>query len=166
MSEPIWMIEARKWLGAHERKNHSKIWGAIKQWVSTRFDPRETPWCGAFMDIVFSKTLPNEPLPENTWGARNWLQFGNPCPLQTGAVAVFWRGSKSGWSGHVGLVDAVDTKRRMIRVLGGNQSDAVTLAWLSQDRLLGTRWPKTAKAGTGKAGAASAKGATVSTNEE
>lgn len=166
MTEPVWMIEARKWLGTHERRHHSRLWGAIKQWVAIKFDPRETPWCGAFMDLIFSKALPSEALPENTWGARNWLEFGTPCPLQTGAVAVFWRGSKSGWSGHVGLVDAVDTKRRMIRVLGGNQSDAVTLAWLSYDRLLGCRWPKTAKAGTGKAGTASAKGAKVSTNEE
>lgn len=166
MSEPVWMVEARSWLGTHETRNYTKLAAAFRQWVSLRYDPREVPWCGLFMDMVFSKSMPNERIPDNPAGARNWLEFGVPCPLQTGAVAVFWRGKKSGWSGHVGLVDAVDTKRRMIRVLGGNQSNAVTLAWISMDRLLGCRWPKTAKAGTGKAGAASSKGAAISTNEQ
>jgi uncharacterized protein (TIGR02594 family) len=166
VSEPVWMVEARKWLGVHERRHHSKLWAGIKQWVSEKFDPRQTPWCGAFVDLVISKTLPNEKLPENTWGARNWLTFGTSCTLQTGAIAVFWRGKKSGWSGHVGFIDAIDHKNRRIRVLGGNQSDAVTLAWLSMDRLLDVRWPKTAPKGTGAVKTASSKGAKVSTNEE
>ena len=165
MNELPWMKEAERWLGVHERRGFTRLYGAIKQWLKDKYDPRETPWCGAFMALVFRATLPNERIPENPWGARNWAEFGKECPLQEGAVAVFWRGRKSGWSGHVGLVDAVDRKRRLIRVLGGNQSDSVTYSWLSMDRLLECRWPSTYKAGTGKVKDVSAKGAKVSTNE-
>jgi uncharacterized protein (TIGR02594 family) len=166
MSDLVWMIEAKRWLGVHERRDHGKLFPAVRRWLREKYDPRETPWCGAFMGIVFKSALPNEPIPDAPWGARNWLKFGRPCPLQTGAVAVFWRGKRQGWSGHVGFIDAIDHKNRRVRVLGGNQSDAVTLSWLSIDRLLGTRWPTTVPAGSGKVHTASSSGAAVSTNEE
>lgn len=161
----IWMDEAKKWLGVHEKRNVTKLWGAIKQWLSLKYDPRETPWCGAFMGIVFKTSLPKESLPQDLWGARNWLKFGVPCELQTGAVAIFWRGSPNGWSGHVGLVDAIDQSGKNIRVLGGNQSDAVTYAWISKSRLLGCRWPKTGGKPQNKLNVASSNGAVISTNE-
>lgn len=162
----IWMDEAKKWLGIHEQRNVSKLWGSIKQWLSMKYDPRETPWCGAFMGIVFKNSLPKEKIPENPWGARNWLAFGIKCELQDGAVGVFWRGRRSGWSGHVGLIVGIDEKRRLLKVLGGNQSDAVTYAWISMDRLLGCRWPVTGPKPSGKLTKFDSKGNTISTNEQ
>lgn len=166
VSKLPWMVEAEKWVGVHERRGYKRLYASIKQWLQDRFDPRTTPWCGAFVALVIRGSLPKEKIPENPWGARNWLEFGKKCPLQEGAIAVFWRGRRSGWSGHVGFVDAIDRKRGLIRVLGGNQSDAVTYAWLSTDRLLECRWPSTYKDGSGVVKDASASGAKVSTNEE
>jgi hypothetical protein len=50
---------------------------------------------------------------------------------------VFSRGS----AGHVGF--AVGQDARALHVLGGNQSDAVTIARIDKSRLLGARWPAT-----------------------
>jgi hypothetical protein len=50
---------------------------------------------------------------------------------------VFERGS----SGHVGFAIGEDDANFF--VLGGNQSDAVTIARIAKSRLLGARWPNT-----------------------
>lgn len=55
----------------------------------------------------------------------------------TGAVLIFERGS----GGHVGF--AVGQDDTHFYVLGGNQSDAVTIARIAKSRLLGARWPAT-----------------------
>jgi hypothetical protein len=85
--------------------------------------------------------LPDEPLAgalgTNPYWARNWLQFGQAVPPVTGAVLVFARGS----GGHVGF--AVGQDDTHFHVLGGNQSDAVTVARIAKSRLLGARWPVT-----------------------
>ena len=55
----------------------------------------------------------------------------------TGAVLVFERRS----GGHVGFALGQDDTH--FYVLGGNQSDAVTIARVAKSRLLGARWPAT-----------------------
>jgi len=55
----------------------------------------------------------------------------------TGAVLIFSRGS----GGHVGFAIGQDDVH--FYVLGGNQSDAVTIARIAKSRLLGARWPVT-----------------------
>jgi uncharacterized protein (TIGR02594 family) len=78
---------------------------------------------------------------KNPAGARNWLNFGVPLPRPAvGSVVVFWRGSKSGWSGHVGFVIGRDAKDNLM-VLGGNQGDMVSIKPFGRDRVLGYRWP-------------------------
>ncbi|MDQ3558379.1 MAG: TIGR02594 family protein [Pseudomonadota bacterium] len=99
-------------------------------------------WCGLFAAHCIAASLPDEPLPTNPLGARNWLRFGCDTDLALGAVLVFWRGSKAGWSGHVGFYAGEDATA--FHVLGGNQSDAVTVTRIARTRLLGARWPSTA----------------------
>ena len=55
----------------------------------------------------------------------------------TGAVLIFERGS----GGHAGF--AVGQDDTHFFVLGGNQSDAVTIARIAKSRLLGARRPAT-----------------------
>ena len=73
----------------------------------------------------------------NPYWARNWLQFGLETKPVPGAVLIFERGS----GGHVGF--AVGQDDTHFFVLGGNQSDAVTIARIAKSRLLGARWPAT-----------------------
>lgn len=100
-----------------------------------------TAWCGLFVAHCIGDTLSGEQLPANPLGARNWLKFGVETEPRVGAVMVFWRGSRSGWSGHVGFYAGEDAQA--YHILGGNQSDAVTIARVSKGRFLGARWPKT-----------------------
>lgn len=118
----------------------------IADWASELgirdFDARATPWCGLAVAHCIAATLAEEPLPNNPLGARNFLSFGRACAPQRAAVLVFWRGARTGWSGHVGLYAGEDAAA--YHVLGGNQGNAVTIARIGRDRLLAARWPATA----------------------
>lgn len=139
---PPWHGEARRLMGTREvagRQHSSVIMGWARR-LKLAYGDDETPWCGLFVAHCISATLPTEPLPANPLGARNWLTFGRSLTTPAlGAVLVFWRGSKAGWSGHVGFY--AGERSDAFRVLGGNQSNAVTETWLARDRLLGIRWP-------------------------
>ena len=100
--------------------------------------------------------MPDEPLPNNPLGARNWLKLGSDSKPALGAVLVFWRESKNGSKGHVGFYHGEDATA--FHVLGGNQSDKVSVARVRKDRLLGVRQPKTAPPLTGGAVMRSASG--------
>ena len=101
----------------------------------------KNPWCGDFVETCIHMGLPDEPLlgalGTNPYWARNWLLFGQAVQLITGAVLIFERGS----GGHVGF--AVGQVDASFFVLGGNESDAVTIARIAKSRLLGARWPAT-----------------------
>ena len=67
--------------------------------------------------------------------AKAWLDWGKSCPAVYGAVVVFGRDG----GGHVGFL--VGQSATNYYVLGGNQSNAVTIAPIAKSRALGTRWP-------------------------
>jgi uncharacterized protein (TIGR02594 family) len=104
-------------------------------------DPSKDPWCGDFVETCIRIALPSEPLlgalGTNPYWARNWLLFGQAVQPIIGAVLIFERGP----GGHVGF--AIGHDYRNFFVLGGNQSDAVTIARIAKSRLLGARWPAT-----------------------
>lgn len=133
---PPWVTEARRFIGLHEKRDAKVLDKAL------RLDASEIAWCGAFVGMVIATALPKEPMPANPLGSRNWLKFGKAISgPQIGAVAVFWRGSKDGWQGHVGIVVGHD--KTHLHILGGNQSDSVSIARIAKTRLLGYRWPIT-----------------------
>ena len=136
-----WMAEARKVLGLHEVRDNSRL----RKWLGSDGhalgDPAKLPWCGDFVETCIRIALPDEPLlgalGSNPYWARNWMLFGQPVRPVIGAVLVFERGS----GGHVGFAIGQDDTH--FHVLGGNQSDAVTIARIAKSRLLGARWPTT-----------------------
>jgi uncharacterized protein (TIGR02594 family) len=139
-----WFEEAKAHLGLHEtpgRRTNAEIAKWLKR-LNASWDDDETPWCGTFVGHCIAATLPEEPLPGNPFGARQWAKFGRRCPPQSGAVLVFWRThrTKSG-NGHVGFYAGEDATN--YHVLGGNQSNAVTVAKVGKDRFLDARWPST-----------------------
>ncbi len=93
-------------------------------------------WCAAFVGHCLEKAGLRSTRRLN---ARSYLDWGIPVDLadaQEGDIVVFSRGSKS-WQGHVGFF--VKKTGAMIEVLGGNQSDAVTIQRYAKSRLLGVR---------------------------
>lgn len=159
-SQTPWMDEARAMRQAHERRDTQRL----KSWFHKSvawIDPREISWCGAFVATCILKWRPESVVPQNVLGARQWGNFGEKCEPQVGAVLTFWRISRSSWQGHVGFMAGQD--RDTYHVLGGNQSDAVTITKLAKNRLLESRWP-TDHPQTRIAGYGTLSG-TISTNE-
>lgn len=139
-NEPPWLMEARKILNLHEGRDKA----ALRKWFDQKFstlDPAVVAWCGAFVGTCILRWKSDEEVPANMLGARNWQSFGIYVKPQLGSVLSFWRGTKEGWQGHVGFYVGEDADT--YHVLGGNQSNAVTIARLTKNRLLSSRWPST-----------------------
>jgi uncharacterized protein (TIGR02594 family) len=94
----------------------------------------ETAWCSAFVNWCVERA--GYAGTDSAW-ARSWLNWGRRTDKPVvGCIAVFERNVTSG---HVGFF--VSSARGKIRVLGGNQSNAVTIADYPQSRHLGYRIP-------------------------
>ena len=136
-----WITEAKAALGRNEARDRTWLMDWLKRDGRTLGDPGKNPWCGDLVETCIRMALPEEPLLSalgtNPYWARNWLLFGQEAQPITGAVLIFERGS----CGHVGF--AVGQDDTHFYVLGGNQSDAVTIARIAKSRLLGARWPAT-----------------------
>lgn len=140
MSDPKWVVEARKYLGMTEVKGprHAPFILDLWQRIGLAIREDETPWCAGFVGGVLESVGIRS---SKSAAARSYLKFGVPLNKPAyGCIVVFWRGSPSGWSGHVGFLVGKD-KHDNLMILGGNQSDAVTIAPFSQSRVLGYVWP-------------------------
>ena len=136
-----WVTEAKTALGRNEARDRNWLMDWLKRDGRSLGDPSKNPWCGDFVETCIRVALPDEPLlgalGTNPYWARNWLLFGREVQPIIGAVLIFERGS----GGHVGFAIGQDDAH--FYVLGGNQSDAVTIARIAKSRLLGARWPAT-----------------------
>lgn len=96
----------------------------------------EVAWCAAFVGYCLEAAGLGSTRALN---ARSYLTFGVGVKLEDareGDIAIFSRG-KEAWQGHVAFfVSATGTD---VKVLGGNQNDAVTIASYPLSRLLGIR---------------------------
>ena len=159
-----WLIEAARLLGLKEgpgAQNNPVIMDWVRE-LDAPMSSDETPWCGLFVAHCITSALPNDTIPANFLGARQWRRFGTVCAPQFGAVLVFWRISRNGAKGHVGFYWAEDDSH--YHVLGGNQSDTVSITRVAKDRFLDARW--TASLPTqGITRTATAAGMLVSINE-
>lgn len=152
---PQWYLNARADIGQHERpgRMHNPV---IVKYFRDAGHPEikddETAWCAAFVGanlercgVTSSKSL----------SARSYEKWGSECEPRAGCVVVMWRGSKSGWEGHVGFY--VGETETHVLVLGGNQGDSVSIAKFPKGRVLSYRWPrKPTESRTVRAAAASA----------
>jgi len=97
----------------------------------------ETPWCSAFANWCMEQAGIKGT--RSAW-ARSWLDWGREPTdeeFDKGVIVILERGTNSG---HVGFLD--DWNGEQVRLLGGNQSDAVGYAWFPMERVLGWRVPK------------------------
>ncbi len=144
----VWFQEARRLLGLHEVSGSGSN-KTILQWASEegiKYSGDDIPWCGLFVAHCIGSTLATEPLPRNPLGALNWATFGAATSPQPGAIMVFSRGKKGSGLGHVGFYAGEDNEA--FHILGGNQSDSVSLARVATGRLVAARWPATVIMGT------------------
>ena len=134
-----WMAIAIRKKGLHEKHDNVDLRKFLKSDGKTLGDPASLPWCGDFVETCIALSLPTAVLPTNPYLARNWQKFGRAVDPCFGTILVFWRGSISGTKGHVGFYYSEDDTH--YHVLGGNQSNSVSVAKLTKNRLLSAQLP-------------------------
>lgn len=137
-----WFEEAVHLMGTREVRG-SKSNPDILDWakdLDIHYPGDDVPWCGLFVAHCVGATLPQEALPANPLGARRWERFGDSTQPRVGAVMVFWRNSPESGLGHVGFYVGEDDGA--YQILGGNQSNSVSLAWVNKNRFISAHWPK------------------------
>jgi uncharacterized protein (TIGR02594 family) len=142
---PKMLLEALKHYGTLERRgkdNNPDItaWAEeIGEDVAKVYVADEIPWCGLFMAIV-AKRAGKEVVKDPLW-ALNWGTFGQAADQpMLGDVLVFVRKTSTGGkAGHVALYIGED--KASYHILGGNQSDSVSITRIAKTRLYAARRP-------------------------
>lgn len=134
---------ARKMIGFHENKDtkrlNSFLLDQVPLWKGLSVN--STPWCAAFVNAC-EKEVGNKGT--GMLNARSFLKYGKAIKMEdiaVGDIVIFERGGST-WQGHVAYVEGVDRGRDgslLIRTVGGNQSDSVSVGWYPISRLLGIR---------------------------
>ena len=96
------------------------------------------PWCGLFVGVVCVRSGWGDQMPKTPLWAKSWATFGQKADVPSlGDILVFTRDG----GGHVGFYVGKD-KENYFHVLGGNQSDAVTITRIPHSRCIAVRRPK------------------------
>lgn len=139
--EPVWLREARRFMGLKEisgPQSNTTIMGWAKRfggWISNTYNNDDVPWCGLFVGNLIATTLPNEILPANPLSALAWAKFGKACNPCLGSILIFKRTG----GGHVALYVGEDDD--CYHILGGNQSNSVSIVRKPKSQLNACRWP-------------------------
>ncbi len=137
---PTWLTHAKRYIGTKEIKGQINNVVIVNWWEKIKLSIRddETPWCAAFVGAMLEECGIKS---TRSAAARSYLKWGTEITKPTtGCVVVFWRGSPTGWSGHVGFLVGQD-KMGNLMILGGNQSDEVNIKPFSKKRVLSYRVP-------------------------
>lgn len=141
VADPPWIAWARQQLGTKEAPGAADN-DKIVRWDELTTLPEEcwhdaTAWCAVFVNAAFAYCGIKTP---KSAAAADWLKFGTPVVKpQLGDVVVFkWDDGQY----HVALVLALEGGQ--VQVIGGNQSNAVTIANYPKTNVMGFRRPKTA----------------------
>jgi uncharacterized protein (TIGR02594 family) len=133
---------ARSYLGTKELKgspDNPKIMEMYRTLGHDWVEHDEVAWCAAFVGHCLEKAgFPST----RKLNARSYLVWGEKIAgveqAKEGDVVVFTRGSSAA-QGHVAFF--LKLAGSQVEVLGGNQSDGVTIARYAKSRLLGIRRP-------------------------
>lgn len=139
MDQPAWLAAAWAEFGVREiagAKSEPRIRDYFAEAGHANITDDATPWCAAFLGAMLKRTGLSG---TGSLLARSYLDWGAPIESgKTGAIIVLTRGSDPG-AGHVGFF--LGAARDRVFILGGNQSDGVTVEAFDASRVLGYRWP-------------------------
>lgn len=141
------ILFAKSYLGTTELEgsaDNPKIMEMYKSVGHDWVEHDEVAWCAAFVGHCLEKAGLRSSRKLN---AQSYLTWGEKVAgveqAREGDIIVFTRGSSS-WQGHVAFF--LRAAGNQVEVLGGNQSNAVTVARYSQAKILGFRRPIVADA--------------------
>lgn len=136
--EPAWLRIARGELGQSEISGSADNPRIVEYHSATTLKATddETAWCSSFANWSLLKSGVRG---TGSAMARSFLDWGTPLPTpREGCIVVFRRGQAP--KGHVAFFLEFDAS--MVRVLGGNQGNRVSIASFPRADVLGFRWPK------------------------
>jgi uncharacterized protein (TIGR02594 family) len=140
MDQPAWLAAAWAEFGVREipgNEEAPEILRYFREAGDTSAQTDATPWCAAFLGAMLKR---GGHAGTGSLLARSYLDWGDALDApRLGAIAVLSRGADPN-AGHVGFVLSETADK--LYLLGGNQSDAVTVAGFDRARLLGLRWPR------------------------
>ena len=141
------ILFAKSYLGTTEFEgsaDNPKIMEMYKSVGHDWVEHDEVAWCAAFVGHCLEKAGLRSSRKLN---AQSYLTWGEKVAgveqAREGDIIVFTRGSST-WQGHVAFF--LKAAGNQVEVLGGNQSNAVTVARYSKARILGIRRPIAADA--------------------
>jgi hypothetical protein len=134
--------EASRLEGLNTRKNREEIKTYLKASTThdTPVDPVRTPWCAAFANAVLRRTGYEG---TDSLMARSFLSYGIKTKTpREGDIVVLKRG-KSSETGHVGFFNGYEWEGNQlyVKVLGGNQSKSINVAYFPVNYVLDYRRP-------------------------
>jgi uncharacterized protein (TIGR02594 family) len=143
MAEPSWMQEARRLEGLHEiigSKHEARVVEFFAEAGHDWVKDDETAWCMAFVNAMLARAGWKGTGKLNARSALAEPSFivVDEDDVQVGDIVVLERGN-SAWQGHVTFY--VDGTAKSLRGLGGNQSNAVSVATFQRSRVIGYRRP-------------------------
>lgn len=132
--ESPWMDSASQYLGLKESGTNRG--DMIDQWNTQNGGSLGDPWCATFVNHTLGQSGLQGTGSASSQSFRNWgVDAGGPV---TGSIVVFkWSNSPGG---HVGYVQSVNSNGT-INVLGGNQSNGVSVSTFSTSQVVGYRLP-------------------------
>ena len=137
MTEPAWLIEARKYIGLKEIPGSAENGTIVQFWKTIRrggIKSESVPWCAAFVGAMLETVGVISTRFESAKSYEKWgVKLDAPA---VGCVVVFTRDG----GGHVGFVVGQDKAGNLL-VLGGNQGDAVNIKTFPRSRVTSYRWP-------------------------
>lgn len=137
MSEVVWVREARKHIGLREIHGPKHSAEIVQMWKDIKrggIKDDETAWCAAFVGAMLERVGIKSTRFES---ARSYLAWGQSLSTPVyGCIAVL---SRVG-GGHVGFVVGQDRLGNLL-ILGGNQSDEVSIRAFPLSRISSFRYP-------------------------
>lgn len=143
-NDPQWLKNAFRDLGVSEiagKVANDRILEMFAKAGHPEITSDEVAWCaaaeGTWMEEANIKGT-------QSLAARSYLRFGKALDIDKkiprGAVLIFKRGNSS-WQGHV--CNLLEDGGKTLTVIGGNQSNRVSVATYARAALIGARWPDT-----------------------
>lgn len=135
-----WITEAKKFLGTKEVPGTKDNPTILRFWkegkISWQADHDETAWCAVFHAAIYERIGIRSQ--RDSW-SQGWKDWGEKLDSPIYGCTVIFRWDAS--SGHIGWYVGRAKSGRML-ILGGNQSNSVTITEFSDDKVLAYRWPK------------------------
>lgn len=138
LTEPAWLTLARAEIGTMEhvgKSSNPKVVAYFRDAGFPGIKNDATAWCAALVGAMLHRAGVK---PSGSLAARSYEAFGVGLKAPVlGCIATKKRGG--GWQGHCGFV--VGANKTQVFLLGGNQSDAVSIASFKRSEITAYRWP-------------------------